>query len=50
MLSHVSNTSVSLVFLSMSISRSRLDPPFSGQILFESLRLFPLSTYLGVES
>ena len=44
MLSHVSNTSVSLMSLTMPISRSRSDRLFKSRIRFESLRIFPLST------
>jgi len=40
----VSNTSVSLMSLTMPISRSRSDRLFNSRIRFRSLRLFPLST------
>ena len=42
--SYVSNTSVSLMSLTMPISRSRSDRLFNSRIRFRSLRLFPLST------
>ena len=44
MLSYVSNTRVSLMSLTMPISRLRSDQLFNSRIRFGSLRLFPLST------
>jgi len=41
MLGHVSNTGVSLMSLTMPISRSRSDRLFNSRIQFGSLKLFP---------
>ena len=49
MLSYVNNSSVSLVFLRMPISRPRSDRLFNSRIRFRSLRLFALSTSHGIE-
>jgi len=48
MLSYVSNTSVSLMSLTMPISRSRSERLFNSRIRFRSLRLFTLSTSHGI--
>ena len=50
MFSYVSITSVSLMSLTIPISRLRSDRLFNGRIRFRSLRLFPLSTSHGIES